>query len=65
MRLQHPREVSLIDLDDVEKTVRDALNEAKKYEHMIMSDEPASKPATNKQPQHAADQGLKNDANTD
>ncbi|WP_100638101.1 Sec-independent protein translocase protein TatB [Marinobacter salexigens] len=36
-----------VGLDDVKKTVRGALDEAKKYEHMILSDDPASKPASN------------------
>ncbi|WP_417516266.1 Sec-independent protein translocase protein TatB [Marinobacter sp.] len=56
------RDAGDVGLDDVQKTVRGALDEAKKYEHMIMSDKPAGKPTTDKQP--AADQGLKSDANT-
>ncbi|MDO6441308.1 MULTISPECIES: Sec-independent protein translocase protein TatB [unclassified Marinobacter] len=57
------RDAGDVGLEDVEKTVRGALDEAKKYEHMIMEGEPARKPATPKQP--AADQGLKKDANID
>ena len=43
------RDAGDVGLDDVQKTVRGALDEAKKYEHMIMSDKPLSKPATDKQ----------------
>src|SRR5690554_114327 len=35
-----------VGLDDVKKTVRGALDEAKKYEHMILSDKPAGKSAS-------------------
>ena len=43
------RDAGDVGLDDVKKTVRDALDEAKKYEHMTMSDKPAGKPAADKQ----------------
>ncbi|HLV78165.1 MAG TPA: Sec-independent protein translocase protein TatB [Marinobacter sp.] len=39
-----------IGLEDVEKTVKDALGEAKKYEHMILSDKPRPAPATRRVP---------------
>ena len=39
------RDAGDIGLDDVQKTVRGALDEAKKYEHMIMSDTPEGKSA--------------------
>ncbi|GAA0844229.1 hypothetical protein GCM10009113_15320 [Marinobacter szutsaonensis] len=38
------RKAGDVGLDDVQKTVRGALDEAKKYEHMILSDEEARKP---------------------
>lgn len=34
-----------VGLDDVEKTVRDALDEAKKYEHLVVKDPSAPRPA--------------------
>ncbi|MGC8121804.1 Sec-independent protein translocase protein TatB [Marinobacter sp. VGCF2001] len=37
------RKAGDVGLDDVEKTVRGALDEAKKYEHMILPDDPAAK----------------------
>ncbi|WP_375176698.1 Sec-independent protein translocase protein TatB [Marinobacter mobilis] len=41
------RKAGDVGLDDVEKTVRDALNEAKKYEHLVVSDpgKPTTRPA--------------------
>ncbi|GGE53257.1 hypothetical protein GCM10011533_02110 [Streptosporangium jomthongense] len=42
------REAGDVGLDDVKKTVRGALDEARQYEHMIMSDKPAGKAATGK-----------------
>jgi len=38
------RKAGDVGLDDVQKTVRGALDEAKKYEHMILSDDEARKP---------------------
>jgi sec-independent protein translocase protein TatB len=38
------RKAGDVGLDDVEKTVRGALDEAKKYEHMILPDDQARKP---------------------
>ncbi|MDY6815964.1 MAG: Sec-independent protein translocase protein TatB [Pseudomonadota bacterium] len=38
------RKAGDVGLDDVQKTVRGALNEAKKYEHMILSDDETRKP---------------------
>src|SRR5690554_5165497 len=38
------RDAGDVGLDDVQKTVRGALDEAKKYEHMIMSDKSAANP---------------------
>ncbi|MBQ0831792.1 Sec-independent protein translocase protein TatB [Marinobacter sp.] len=64
------REAGDVGLDDVKKTVRGALDEAKQYEHMIMSDKPASKSATDKQAvakqSHIAeDSGASNSADSD
>ncbi|WP_404365131.1 Sec-independent protein translocase protein TatB [Marinobacter sp.] len=46
------RKAGDVGLDDVEKNVRGALDEAKKYEHMVLSDEsvrpPKSAPASRK-----------------
>lgn len=43
------RKAGNVGLDDVEKTVRSALDEAKKYEHMILKDEqPESQQALTK-----------------
>lgn len=41
------RKAGDIGLDDVEKTVRDALDEARKYEHLVVPDpsKPAARPA--------------------
>lgn len=38
------RKAGDVGLDDVQQTVRGALDEAKKYEHMILSDSETSKP---------------------
>ncbi|MFO7528237.1 MAG: Sec-independent protein translocase protein TatB [Marinobacter sp.] len=38
------RKAGDVGLDDVQKTVRGALDEAKKYEHMILSDDETRKP---------------------
>ena len=57
------REAGDVGLDDVQKTVRGALDEAKQYEHMIMSDKPVVKKTTDKPP--AADQNSKNAPNQD
>lgn len=38
------RKAGDVGLDDVEKTVRGALDEARQYEHMILSDNEAKKP---------------------
>ena len=40
------REAGDVGLDDVKETVRGALDEAKQYEHMIMSDKPVPKKDT-------------------
>ena len=57
------RDAGDVGLDDVQKTVRGALDEAKKYEHMIMSDKPAGKSKHDKQA--VTDQSQKSDANAD
>lgn len=44
------REAGDVGLDDVKKTVRDALDEARQYEHMIMSDKPTDKKAADTPP---------------
>jgi len=64
------REAGDVGLDDVKKTVRGALDEAKQYEHMIMSDKPTRKPATDKQAvakqsDTAEDSGANNSADSD
>ncbi|MGO1460741.1 MAG: Sec-independent protein translocase protein TatB [Marinobacter sp.] len=57
------REAGDVGLDDVKKTVRGALDEAKQYEHMIKSDKPVGKKAADKQP--VADQSLQSGSNND
>lgn len=57
------REAGDVGLDDVKKTVRGALDEAKQYEHMIRSDKPAENKTVNKQPM--ADQSPQNEPNND
>lgn len=57
------REAGDVGLDDVKKTVRGALDEAKQYEHMIRSDKPLQKNTVNKQP--VADQSPKSDSDND
>lgn len=54
------REAGDVGLEDVQKTVRGALDEAKQYEHMIMSDKPAGKKAVDKKP--VADQSPQSDS---
>lgn len=54
------RDAGDVGLDDVQKTVRGALDEAKKYEHMIRSDKPAGKLKHDKQT--VTDQSQKSDA---
>jgi sec-independent protein translocase protein TatB len=54
------RDAGDVGLDDVQKTVRGALDEAKKYEHMIRSDKPADMLKHNKQT--VTDQSQKSDA---
>ncbi len=44
------RKAGDVGLDDVEKTVRGALDEAKKYEHMILPDDQTRKPRPAPQP---------------
>ncbi|MBK1850696.1 twin-arginine translocase subunit TatB [Marinobacter sp. 1-4A] len=53
------RDAGDVGLDDVQKTVRGALDEAKKYEHMIMSDTPEGKSAAS--PKAVTDETPKND----
>ncbi|HEA50804.1 Sec-independent protein translocase protein TatB [Marinobacter antarcticus] len=57
------REAGDVGLDDVQKTVRGALDEAKKYEHMIRSDKPVGKSETDKQT--VSDQSPQDDASAD
>ncbi|SOB77810.1 sec-independent protein translocase protein TatB [Marinobacter sp. LV10R510-11A] len=57
------REAGDVGLEDVQKTVRGALDEAKQYEHMIMSDKPIGKKAADKQA--VADQSPQSDPKKD
>ncbi|QSP95141.1 twin-arginine translocase subunit TatB [Marinobacter salinisoli] len=56
------RKAGDVGLDDVQKTVRDALDEAKQYEHMILPDSkteaPRPAPATRRSASQASDQPL-------
>lgn len=57
------RDAGEVGLEDVKDTVRGALDEAKSYEHMILSDKPADKSATDKH--SATDQSQQREANED
>jgi len=56
------RKAGDVGLDDVQKTVRGALDEAKQYEHMILSDDEARKPRPAPATRRMAGEGEKKDS---